>query len=111
MVIEPGGDITMPKRSELTVEQRREAVLVLLRREEPAAQLARRYGVSEQTLYRWRDDFLAAGEAALAKGKNGSDARDQEIRALKAELEERTMTIGELAAANRILKKVSGQLS
>src|SRR6266850_1908971 len=106
MVIEPGGDFTMPKRSELTVEQRREAVLALLRREEPAAQLARRYGVSEQTLYRWRDDFLAAGEAALAKGKNGSDARDQEIRALK----ERTMTIGELAAANRILKKVAGQL-
>jgi len=101
----------MPKRSELTVEQRREAVLALLRREEPAVLLARRYGISEQTLYRWRDDFLAAGEAALAKGKNGSDARDQEIRALKAELEERTLTIGELAAANRILKKVSGQLS
>jgi hypothetical protein len=30
------------------------AVLALLRREEPAAQLARRFGVSEQTLYRWR---------------------------------------------------------
>ena len=101
----------MPKRSELTVEQRREAVLALLRREEPAAQLARRYGVSEQTLYRWRDDFLAAGEAALANGKNGSDARDREIRALKDELEERTLMVGELAAANRILKKVSGQSS
>jgi transposase-like protein len=99
----------MPKRSELTLEQRREAVLALLRREEPAAQLARRYGISEQTLYRWRDEFLAAGEAALAKGKNGVDARDQEIRVLKAELEERTLTIGELAAANRILKKISGQ--
>jgi transposase-like protein len=99
----------MPKRSELTVEQRREAVLALLRREEPAAQLARRYGISEQTLYRWRDEFLAAGEAALAKGKNGADARDQEIKELKAELEERTLTIGELAAANRILKKLSGQ--
>jgi transposase-like protein len=99
----------MPKRSELTVEQRREAVLALLRREEPAAQLARRYGISEQTLYRWRDEFLAAGEAALAKGKNGADARDQEIKELKAELEERTLTIGELAAANRILKKLSVQ--
>jgi len=65
----------MPKRSELTVEQRREAVLALLRREEPAAPLARRYGLSEQTLYRWRDDLLAAGEAALAKGKNGSGAQ------------------------------------
>ena len=47
----------MPKRSELSVEQRREAVLALLRREEPAVQLARRFGVSEQTLYRWRDEF------------------------------------------------------
>ena len=101
----------MPKRSELTVEQRREAVLALLRREEPAAPLARRYGISEQTLYRWRDEFIAAGEAALAKGKNGSDARDQEIRALKAEREELMLTVGELAAANRILKKVAGQSS
>ncbi len=101
----------MPKRSELTVEQRREAVLALLRRDEPAAQLARRYGVSEQTLYRWRDEFLAAGEAALANGKNGSDAREREIRELKAKLEERDQVIGELTVANRILKKVSGQLS
>jgi transposase len=111
MVIEPGGESTMPKRSELTVEQRREAVLALLRRDEPAAQLARRYGVSEQTLYRWRDEFLAAGEAALAHGKNGSDAREREIRELKAKLEERDQVIGELTVANRILKKVSGPLS
>ena len=32
----------MPKRSELTVQQRREVVLALLRREEPAVALARR---------------------------------------------------------------------
>ena len=55
MVIEPGGDFTMPKRFELTVEQRREAVLALLRREEPAAQLARCYGASEQTLFGLND--------------------------------------------------------
>jgi transposase-like protein len=101
----------MPKRSELTVEQRREAVLALLRREEPAALLARRFGVSEHTLYRWRDEFMAGGETALASGKNGSDAREREIRELKAKLEERNLVIGELTVANRILKKVSGQLS
>ncbi len=101
----------MAKHSEMKVEQRREAVLALLRREEPGVQLARRYGISEATLYRWRDEFLAGGEAALAKGKNGVDGRDQEIKELKAELEEHTLTIGELAAANRILKKLSGQLS
>ena len=42
----------MANRTELDVSQRTEAVLALLRREEPAAKLARRYGISEPTLYR-----------------------------------------------------------
>jgi len=42
----------MGKRSDLTVPQRREVVLMLLRREEPAGKLARRFGISEQTLHR-----------------------------------------------------------
>ena len=96
----------MGKRSSLTATQRREAVLSLLRREEPAGLLARRWGVSEQTLYRWRDDFLAAGEAALANGKSGADSQAQELR---AQLEERDQVIGELTVANRLLKKLSGR--
>ena len=99
----------MPKRSNLTAAQRREAVLALLRREEPAAQLARRFGVSEQTLYRWRDTFLAGGEAALASGQNGRDARDREVHQLRAQVEERDQVIGELTVANRILKKLSSE--
>ena len=97
----------MGKRSELTAAQRREAVLVLLRREEPAAKVARRFGVSEQTLYRWRDEFLAGGEAALANGKGGADPRDREIRELQKEVERRDQVIGELTIANRILKKTA----
>ena len=100
----------MGKRSELTATQRREAVLVLLRREEPAATVARRFGVSEQTLYRWRDEFLAGGEAALANGKGGADLRDREIRELKKEVERRDQVIGELTIANRILKKTADGL-
>ena len=100
----------MGKRSELTAGQRREAVLVLLRREEPAAKLARRFGVSEQTLYRWRDEFLAGGEAALANGKGGTDSREREIRELKKEVERRDQVIGELTIANRILKKTADGL-
>ena len=57
----------MARKSELSVAKRREAVLALLRREEPGAQLARRYGVSEPTLFRWRDEFLSAGEAAQSR--------------------------------------------
>ena len=44
----------MGKRSEVPVTERREAVLSFLRREEPGAVIARRYGVAEATLYRWR---------------------------------------------------------
>jgi transposase-like protein len=100
----------MGKKSNMTVPQRREVVLMLLRREEPAGKLARRYGVSEQTLYRWRDEFLAGGEAAMASGKGGADPRDREIRELKKEMERRDQVIGELTIANRILKKTADGL-
>jgi len=99
----------MPKRSEVSVAQRREAVLALLRREEPATQLARRYGVSEPTLYRWRDDFLAAGEAGLA-GKQGQDPLQRRVAELEQQIEKRDQVIGELTIANRILKKTQDGL-
>ncbi len=101
----------MGKKSELDVSARREAVLALLRREEAGKVLARRYGISEQTLYRWRDEFLAGGESALALGQGGSDGRDRQIEDLKREVARRDQVIGELTIANRILKKTSeGQL-
>ena len=40
----------MGKRSEVPVTQRRDAVLSLLRREEPGAVIARQYSVAEATL-------------------------------------------------------------
>ncbi len=101
----------MAKRCEVDVQDRREAVLSLLRREEPAAVIARRVGVSEPTLYRWRDEFLSAGEAALVSGagKKGADPRDRRIAELEAQIEKRDQVIGEYTIANRILKKLSGQ--
>lgn len=96
----------MGKKVGLSMEERREAVLGLLRREEPTAVLARRYGIAEATLYRWRDEFLAAGMQAL-EGKPGRGAEEGRIRELEAELEERDRVIGELTIANRILKKRS----
>ena len=66
----------------IELPERREVVLSLLRREEPATVLARRSGISENTLYRWRDEFMTAGEAALANGKGKADPRDRLIAAL-----------------------------
>ncbi|MGD9648001.1 MAG: helix-turn-helix domain-containing protein [Pirellulales bacterium] len=101
----------MARQCDVEVEDRREAVLSLLRREESAAVIARRIGVSEPTLYRWRDEFLAAGEAALAQGsgKKGADPRDRRIAELEAQIEKRDQVIGEYTIAKRILKKLSGQ--
>jgi transposase-like protein len=97
----------MAKRSDVSIPHRREAVLSLLRRDEPAAKIARRFGVSEPSLYRWRDDFLAGGEAALSGGKG--NGQQQRIHELEGEIEKRDQVIGELTIANRFLKKLSGQ--
>jgi len=99
----------MGSRSKLSVPERRQVVLSLLRREEPAAVLARRFGISENTLYRWRDDFVTAGEAALANGKGKADPRDRQIAALKKQLDERDKVVGELTIANRLLKKTADE--
>jgi transposase-like protein len=100
----------MGKRSELDPKRRTEAVLALLRREEPGVRIARRYGVSEPTLYRWRDEFLQAGQLALAGAKNGGAAERQRIEKLERELARRDQVIGELTIANRILKKLEDGL-
>jgi transposase-like protein len=73
--------------------------------------LARRYGVSEGSLYRWRDEFLQAGKSALCGKANGKAGSSHRVADLERQLNERDLVIGELTVANRILKKVSGALS
>lgn len=97
----------MGKRSKLDVGQQQEVVLMLLRREEPAGVLARRYGISEATLYHWRDRFLQGGRSALANGVGKADARARQIQELERAVAERDRVVGELTIANRILKKAS----
>jgi transposase len=98
----------MGKKKGPSAEKKLEAVLSLLRKDEPAAKIARRYGVSDASLYRWRDEFLAGGKTALS-GKKANGV-DQEKRQLEKEIEERDRVIGELTIANRILKKIQDGL-
>lgn len=97
----------MGRKSEVPADKRVELVLALLRKEEPAAQVARRAGVSEQTVYRWRDEFISGGKAQLA-GKSSDAVASKELAKLQREIESREQVIGELTIANRILKKLSG---
>ena len=100
----------MARKSKLSVRERREVVLMLLRREEPAAALGRRYGVSEVTLYRWRDEFIQGGEAAMVNGKGAANGSSRRVQELERALAERDRVIGELTIANRILKKTADGL-
>ena len=100
----------MGKKTDEDIGQQAEAVLSLLRREEPAAQIARRHGVCEATLYRWRDDFLEGGRAGLKRRGGKGDPSVQEAAQLRRALAERDRVIGELTIANRILKKTADGL-
>ena len=100
----------MGKKSTLTAEQRTQLVLRLLSKEEAAAQIARRAGISEQTLYRWREDFIGAGKQAM-NGRGAQSEQAKAVERLSAEVAERDQVIGELTIANRVLKKLSGALS
>jgi transposase-like protein len=106
MDFEIEGAKTMGRKCELDARQRRDIVLMMLRKEEPITTLARRYGVCETTLHRWREDFLVGGEAALAYGRGKkADGQAAEIQRLQKDLARRDQVIGELTIANRILKK------
>lgn len=101
----------MPKRMTLTVDQRTEAVMSLLRREEPASAIARRYGISEPSLYRLRDQFLDGGKRAMARSSGRkTDAKEKELERLERDVACRDRVIGELTIANRLLKKHSADL-
>ncbi len=100
----------MAKKSTMSPEQRAQLVLRLLSKEEPAAQIARRAGISEQTLYRWRDEFISAGKQAM-NGRGAQAEHAKVVERLAGEVAERDQVIGELTIANRVLKKLSGASS
>ncbi len=88
-----------------SAEERAQIVLALLRRDETASDLAKRHGISENTLYRWREEFIAAGTNGLAPGKKKWVAANR-LDQLEAQIGERDRVIGELTIANRNLKQI-----
>ena len=94
----------MGKKSTMSPQERASVVLRLLSKEEPAVQIARRAGISEQTLYRWRDEFLRGGQLAL-RGRDAPSEQAKVLERLSAEVAERDRVIGEMTIANRVLKK------
>ncbi len=93
----------MGRRLKWTAEQKLPLVLSILRGEDSVAEIGRRHGVSDVTLAKWRDAFLAGGAAALANGRGRSPSgREAE---LEAELEEIKAALGEAHAELRVWRK------
>jgi transposase len=66
-------------RGNFTEEFKRDAVVQIVERGYPVAEVSQRLGVSQHSLYEWKKKF--------AKSVGGSgDSRDAEIRQLKREL-------------------------
>lgn len=87
-----------------SLEEKTGIVLTLLRAEVGLAALARKHGVSQTSIGKWKDRFLEAGQAALAGRKTPGDLREAEVEQLKLALADAVML-------NAILKKLSGSKS
>ena len=92
----------MGRPPSIPVEKKTRVVLSVLAGEMSLAEAARRERVSEQSIGRWKADFLEAGKTALAAGKSGPSSREAR---LEAEVEDLTQALGEAAVEIRVWKK------
>lgn len=93
----------MGRKIDLTNKEKTELVLALIRKDATGSELARKYGVSESVMYKWRDEFISCRSEGL-KPKRSAAERD-EVKRLKKEIAEHKLVIGEYAFANDFLKK------
>jgi transposase len=93
----------MGRPPQKSVEDKTRIVLVVLRGELTIAEAARREGTSQTSVAKWRDQFLAGGQAALIEGaRHGPTGREQ---ALAAEIEQLTSALGEAHMELRVWRK------
>lgn len=86
----------------IPAERKTRIVLSVLAGEMSIAEAARREKVSEQSIGRWKADFLEVGKTALAAGRSGPSTREEQ---LEAQVEELTQALGEAAVELRVWKK------
>ena len=86
----------------IPADQKARIVMSVIAGEMTVAEAVRREKVSEQSIGRWKADFLEAGKTALVAGKSGPSTREQQLEAEVAEL---TQALGEAAVEIRVWKR------
>jgi len=83
-------------------EKKTRIVLAVLAGEVSIAEAARKEQVSEQSIGRWKAEFIEAGKTALVAGRSGPSTREEQ---LEAEIAELTQALGEAHVELRVWKK------
>jgi transposase len=92
---------------QLPIEDKVRVVLAVLAGELTLAEAARRHGVSQTGVAKWRDRFIESGKAGLADGLPGSpgSAGSPTERRLRAEAEQLKLALAEATVQLRIWQK------
>jgi transposase len=85
------------------VETKLRIVLSVLRGEQSAAEAARRHGVSETSVGKWKEQFLEGGRAGLEAAKDRRGPIGREVQ-LEAQVGELTQALGEAHVELRLAK-------
>ena len=83
-------------------EKKTRIVLAILSGEMSIAEAARKEKVSEQSIGRWKAEFIEAGRTALVAGRSGPSSREEQ---LEAEVLDLTQALGEAHVELRVWKK------
>jgi putative transposase len=75
------------KGQSYTAEQKTKIVLELLKEESTAAQIAKKYGVTTQTLSQWKKKFLENASLAFEPAKVVQEFKE-ELKTKEAQIEE-----------------------
>ena len=92
----------MGRPPSIPAEKKTRIVLSVLAGEMSIAEAARKENVSEQSIGRWKAEFLEAGKTALVAGRSGPSSREEQLEAEVAEL---TQALGEAHLEARVWKK------
>jgi transposase-like protein len=85
----------MIKRKRYNQEFKRKIAQELIMGIAPAAEISKREGITSTTLYKWRDQFMAADYST----------DEQEFAELRKRIRDLEETVSDLALENHILKK------
>ena len=83
-------------------EQKIRVVLAVLSGGISVAEAARKEKVSEQSIHRWKAEFVETGKVGLTAGRSGPSTREQQLEAEVAEL---TQALGEAHLEARVWKR------